>query len=172
MSSTFWKIACLYLLIGALAGCHPTHMSNTNGSQAQQPLSSVWSDYAPRQLQLMRWTEITCQDSDTSSLKIVIYASLLDAYGNQIKAPGTFRFELCERTRRSARILGKRHQRWTDIQLINPRENQNHWQDYLRAYEFELNIDNPLLVKDYVLQATFFLPNQNRLTAEYPLSCP
>lgn len=172
MTSNLRKIAGITLLVGTLAGCHPTHMSNSNVSQGQQPLNSVWSDYTPRQLQLMRWTEMTCQDSNTGTLKIVIYASLLDVYGNQIKAPGTFRFELYERTRRSARILGKRHQRWPDIQLLDHRENQNHWQDYLRAYEFELDIENPLSVKDYVLQATFFLPNQNRLTAEFSLSCP
>ncbi len=167
-----WTIFLFLLMSGLLTGCHPTCMNVTQDTANQPSLEANWPDYGPRQIQIMHWTEIAGQDAGASPFKIRIFVSLLDAYGIQIKSPGTFRFELYERTRRSAQIRGRRIILWDDVPLIDAKPNQGHWDDYLRAYEFTFEIDRPLTEKDYVLQATFFQPDQSRLTTEWPVACP
>ncbi len=162
----------LILLCLGISGCHPTHLATPKGSLTSSQIPAYLVAFGPKQLSLMRWTEIIGQDNGVSPFKIKIYASLLDSFGVQIKSPGTFRFELYERTRRSAQIRGKRLILWPDVELMEADINNQYWQDYLRSYQFTFDINTPLTDKDYVLQATFFLPDGNRLTAEYPVKCP
>ena len=65
--------------------------------------------------------------------------SLLDPFDCQIKSPGVFRFELYEYVQRSAEPKGQRVIIWPDIDLTECSENNNHWRDFLRAYEFNLD---------------------------------
>jgi len=86
-----------------------------------------------------------------------------------MKSPGIFRFELYERVPRSAEPKGKRIILWPDFDLIDVAENDNHWRDFLRAYEFSLPIESQTN-QNCILQATCICPNGKRLSAEFTLT--
>jgi len=94
--------------------------------------------------------------------------SLLDAYSEKIKAPGTFRFELYEYVQRSAEPKGERIAIWPDVDLTRPAENQKYWRDFLRAYEFTLGAQASK-EKVYILEVTCLYPSGKRLSTEWPI---
>ena len=128
---------------------------------------SVHTDYAPVKVEVMPLTEFTIAGDDEQTPKINVYVSLLDSFGSEVKAPGVFRFELYERVFRSSNRKGGRIDIWPDIDLTRPAENNHHWRDFLRAYQFGL--DFAAARQDYILQVTYLSPDRRRLCAEFEL---
>ena len=129
----------------------------------------AYISYSPVKIDIVPLTEYTAATSSGEGPKIEVYVSLLDSYGSQIKSPGIFRFELYERAARSAEPKGKRIILWPDFDLTNVTENDNHWRDFLRAYEFSLPFESQTS-QNYILQATCICPNGKRLSTEFTLS--
>jgi len=150
------------LLVGA--GCEPV-LSESLSETAQL---SVYTRYTPVKIDIMPLTEFIWVGDDEEPSKIRVYVSLLDAFDCQMKTPAVFRFELYERIRRSAEPKGRRIIIWPDIDLIDTVENNEHWRDFLRAYEFNLDFE-PESNQSYILQATCLCPDGKRLSAEFSL---
>jgi hypothetical protein len=121
--------------------------------------------FAPTQIEILPLTELV--DSEQGA-RLSAYVSLLDAYGEKVKAPGTFRFELYEYVQRSSEPKGQRLAIWPDIDLNNPADNQEHWRDFLRAYEFSF-ASQVSSGETYVLEVTCLCPNGKRLSTKWGL---
>lgn len=152
--------ANVFLLLLAGAGCEPpkTELTPANGIGLNQ-----LAEYAPTKIDIVPLTEFT---RETGQTELKVYVSLLDEFGCQIKSPAVFRFELYNKVPRSAEPKGKRVAIWPDIDLSDPVKNNEHWQDFLRSYKFDLPFE-PKADQSYVLQATALCPNGKRLSTEF-----
>ncbi len=127
------------------------------------PHKDIHLKYTPEKVKILPLTEIT---SGKDARKIEALISLLDKYNSQVKAPAVFRFELFEYVERSPEPKGKRVHIWSDKDLKDPEINNELWNDYLRAYEFQLDL-NQIPENTYILQITCICPDGKRLkTAE------
>jgi hypothetical protein len=150
------------LLVGA--GCE----SVTSESLSKTAQLSVYTRYTPVKIDIMPLTEFIWVGDDEEPSKIRVYVSLLDAFDCQMKTPAVFRFELYEYIQRSAEPKGRRIIIRPDIDLIDTVENNEHWRDFLRAYEFNLDFE-PESSQSYILQATCLCADGKRLSAEFGL---
>lgn len=124
--------------------------------------------FAATRIEVLPLTELAPLPSSSEGTQLNVYVSLLDAFGSQIKAPGTLRLELYEYVQRSAEPKGQRIAIWPDIDLTDPAENHRYWQDFLRAYAFELAAEAPR-DRTYILEATCMSPGGRRLSADFTL---
>jgi hypothetical protein len=122
----------------------------------------------PVKIRIVPLTEFILAGDDDEVSQLKVYVSLLDSFDCQIKTPAVFRFELYERVPRSAEPKGKRISIWPDVDLTEPSENNKHWQDFLRAYRFNLDFEAQA-DHGYILQVTALCPNGKRLSAEFGL---
>jgi hypothetical protein len=179
MNSRF-TIYCLLSCLLLLSGCDQPQPV-TRSSQLPQPAATqdqtkapepappaAPTSFAPARIEILPLTELAEAPAGQQGTKLSIYISILDAFGSQMKAPGTLRFELYEYIQRSAQAKGQRIAIWPDIDATAPAENQKYWRDFLRAYEFTLTGQSPKGVT-YVLQATCLLPGGKRLTDDFIL---
>jgi len=160
------SVVCLLAMLLANAGCElfPGLTAKTNNDVKEL---SVYSRFAPAKINIMPLTEFI-RIGDTQQPNINLYVSLLDSFGSQIKSPIVFRFELYQRVLRSAEPKGRRVVIWPDIDLTEPAANNEYWQDFLRAYEFDLPFE-PDASQSYILQVTCLCPNGRRISAEFAL---
>jgi hypothetical protein len=163
-------ILCLFffLLLAFWAGCEPAASETPSKADSGLNQLSVYASYVPVKVDIMPLTEFITVGDDEEETKIRIYVSFLDAFDSQIKTPGVFRFELYERVQRSAEPKGGRITIWPDIDLTDVVKNNEHWRDFLRAYEFTLDF-KPAGNQSYILQVTCLCPSGRRLSAEFEL---
>jgi hypothetical protein len=149
------------------AGC-----SGPPGDSGQLNLPFVQSDtalyarYAPAKIDILPITAINPTTS-AGDYTIDVYICLLDSFDSQIKYPVTFRFELFQQVQHSNQPKGKRIVIWPDMNLKDPAVNNNHWQDFLRAYLFTLPVEKP--ASETILQVTCIGASGKRLTAVFPI---
>ncbi|MBN2457340.1 MAG: hypothetical protein JXB29_12535 [Sedimentisphaerales bacterium] len=158
----------VYLLFVA-AGCGWMPSGVNLPGEPGQSLSKVqvYTKYAPARIKLLPLTRLVVTKSREESA-VDLYVSLVDSFACEQKWPGKFRFELYEKIKRVAESKGKRIAIWPDMDLMKPTENDRYWQNFLRAYHFNLDFD-PEPGKSYILQVTFTGPSNRRLCAEYTL---
>ena len=162
--TTAMAFLCLLCIV---AGCDGQRVFRL---PARADKLSVYASYAAVEVEIMALTELVVGDSEDESKKIKAYVSLVDFFGCQVKGPGVFRFELYRRVRHRSEPKGKRVAIWPDIDLIRLDKNNEYWQDFLRAYEFELDFEGAAADEQgYVLQVTCTCPGGRRLLAEYKL---
>lgn len=139
----------------------PVSSKKSSPGEQDREISSyaIYASYTPSNIEITPLTEI----SQGATSEIIVYVSLLDAYNSTIKSPGIFRFELYDFVPRSPQPKGRRLKLWPDMELLEANENNNHWEDYFRAYKFTLSGDIPN-DKPCILQATFITPDRKRLT--------
>ena len=130
----------------------------------------VYASYRSEKIDIMPLTDFVSTGAAEDVSQIKVYVSLLDLFDCQIKSPGVFRFELYDHEQRSPEPKGRRIVIWPDIDLTDVAENNNYWQDYLRAYEFALDFE-PQSSHSYVLQVTCLCPNGKRLSDDIVLKC-
>jgi hypothetical protein len=157
----------LFVLLLVEAGCDPADIELPLLFKDESGLAKL-APYGPVKVDIMPLTEFVYAGNGQEEPKIKAYVSLLDTFNCQIKTPAVFRFELYERVLRSAEPKGKRIFIWPDIDLTNVVENNKHWRDFLRAYEFNLDLE-PVSSQDYMLQVTCLCPSGKRLSAEFGL---
>lgn len=122
--------------------------------------------YGPARIDILPLTApAQAPDSERDSI-LNVYICLLDSFDSQIKSPAVFRFELFEHAQRSTDPKGRRLTIWPDIALTDPALNNNHWQDFLRAYLFSLPVQK-LSAGDYILHATCINSSGKRLYADF-----
>jgi len=163
-------IAQIFFLVLLLVegGCGPATTESPPPGDNSSNLLSTYIAYAPVKIDIMPLTEFIGAGEPEEASKINVYVSLLDSFDCQKKSPGVFRFELYEYVERSADEKGRRIIIWTDVDLTDAVENNNHWRDFLRAYEFNL-LFKPESNQSYVLQVTCLCPSGRRLSAEFTI---
>ncbi|UCD50938.1 MAG: hypothetical protein JSW27_25860 [Phycisphaerales bacterium] len=171
-----WLVVSLVLF----AGCAPAEPTGPAMAPATEPVegeqtaavepppATLPSGFAPTQIEVLPLTELVDATDAQPGTQLNVYVSLLDAYGEKIKAPGTLRFELYEYVQRSAEPKGQRLAIWPDVDLTSPAENQKYWRDFLRAYEFTLGAQASR-DRTYILEVTCLDPSGKRLSTEWPL---
>lgn len=129
---------------------------------------SAYTGYAPSRIDITPLTEVVPTGDAENGSTINVYVSLLDSHDSQIKSPGIFRFELYEYAQRSSDPKGRRVVIWPDIDLTTAAKNNEYWRDFLRAYQFDLDLE-PSGDQDSVLQVTFLCVSGKRLSDEFVL---
>ena len=163
-------LAILTLALCLAGGCGPGPAEGPLAAAKPSSLPSQPSaGFAPARILIAPWTEIKGQAREDGTRRIRVFVRLVDAFGSDVKSPGVFRFELYERLAKSAEPRGKRLMIWPDFDLTAAEQNNSHWQDYVRSYEFSLDFD-PSDAGPYVLEATFIPAEGRRLTNQYLLS--
>ncbi len=146
------------------------------GQKAEASAASAATGFAPAKVNILPLSEISNPSARSGTAKsgtepgtmLDVYVTLLDGFGSQVKAPGVLRFELYEYVTRTAEPKGRRITLWPDFDLTGPVENNKYWRDFLRAYEFELDVRaDP--AKTYILEATCLCPDGRRLSGDYTL---
>ena len=162
-------LVLLFAFFVASGGCERITAPFGRRAKADNDLDrfSVYDRYAPAKIDILPLTELISV-TNAERAKIHLYVSLLDAFGSQIKWPGTFRFELYEHVQRSAEPKGKRVAIWPDIDLADPAANNEYWRDFLRAYEFNLPFEQAG-GQGYILQVTCLCTGGKRLSSEFTL---
>ena len=125
---------------------------------------SLYRDYSPKKVEILSLSQYVNSPGKDSHIKV--YVAMMDQFNSQIKNAGTFRFELYERILHSAEPKGKRIAIWDDIVLRDAAENNLHWRDFLRAYQFALPIESEIGC-DYILEVTFMSPDGARLCSTH-----
>lgn len=133
-------------------------------SSSPQPATG----FAPAKISILPLTEFSGPSGGGAGTTLRVYVALLDAFGSQIKAPGVLRFELYGHVPRSAEPKGQRIAIWPDIDLTRPADNNKYWRDFLRAYEFDFDLQTDR-TKTSILEVTCISPDGRRLSAEYTL---
>lgn len=117
--------------------------------------SSPPQDFAIQRVRISALTDFVVSEGDSQKSEIKTFAELLDAYDSQLKKLCVFRFELYDYKPLSSNPRGKRLVIWPDYDLTDPTDNNQHWKDYLRSYEFYLPLGfSPQPEKSYLLEVT------------------
>jgi len=156
------------VLVVLYAGCGSSPPAVEIPQQAQAPDAPVCTRYAPAAIDILPLTGFIAPGPSGADSAIEVYVALLDAFGSPIKAPGSFRFELYVCAQRSAEPKGKRITIWPDMDLTDPVKNNDYWQDFFRAYRFELPVGQSQN-QSYILQVTCVCSMRQRLSAELAL---
>jgi hypothetical protein len=145
--------------------------SQERAAQRPPTAGSTPAGFVPAKISLLPLCELSGSSGGGSSATLSVYVTLPDAFGSPLKVPGVLRFELYEYVPRSAEARGQRIAIWPDLDLTDPTENNRYWRDFLRAYEFDLEVraDGN---KTYILEATYLSPDGKRLSAEHLLRGP
>ena len=163
INSSGWIFTLLLILLGA--GCEKGASESPAGiDRGFNNKVSTYIQYAPAKINVMPLTEFVYPA--VAETKINVYVTLSDSFGCQIKAPAVFRFELYEYVQRSAEPKGRRIVIWPDIDLTNASDNNRYWQDFLRAYKFNLDFTEDIN-RSYILQVTCLCTSGKRLSAEF-----
>ena len=150
------------------AGCEiPDNPADPNGSllRSRQLTTPVACVFLPERIRIIGLTEIIPDASQSDEAVLSIYVDIFDAWDSHIKAPATFRFELYEFVPRSSDPRGDRLKIWQDIDLTDPAVNNGYWQDYLRTYNFNLQMNfRPAPDTTFTLEATCTTQEGKRLS--------
>jgi len=147
------RIFIVSLLLLAVAGCQVSEKLPDKQPGTFQKASI----FVPQKISFNQLTEFS------KPWQITAYIDVSDQFGSRLKAPGIWRFELYSKVARSADAAGGRVKLWTDFDLTDATENNILWQDYLRCYKFELNLDSELS-GTYILEAECFTAEGKRLS--------
>jgi hypothetical protein len=98
-------------------------------------------------------TEFVPVPSIPDKVRIKTLIELIDPLDTSVKAAFTARFELYEFRPLSSNPRGRRLLIWPEQNLNDPGMNNEHWQDFLRGYEFYLPLEFvPQQGKKYLLE--------------------
>ena len=159
----------LVVLLGLVvsAGCEQEIRTSSTPSGRKLDILSA---YTASSVSIMGLTEIVPDAENSNKAKLRVYVDVLDSEGIRIKAPGVFRFELYQFVPRSSNPMGKRLKLWEDIKLLGQAENNARWRDFLRAYQFDLDLEfGSVRSSDYVVQVMFTTTSGKRLYNNYHL---
>jgi hypothetical protein len=156
-------ILCCCLASCLVTSCGP----NSAAQRPSTPVSPVLPTlgFAPARIVITPLTEIKGPAQGDGKCQIRVFVKLVDSFESDVKAPGSFRFELYEKVPRSVEPRGRRLMLWPVFDLTVAEQNNVYWQDFLRSYEFILDLD-PSNGGTYILEATFIPSEGKRLTAQ------
>jgi hypothetical protein len=140
----------------SILGCEEVQQSKSDYPSGTTQKTCL---FTPHKIKFNQLTEFS------QSGQIAAYVDVFDQFDSRMKAGSVWRFELYEKVLRSAEPMGGRLYIWPEIELTDAQKNNSFWQDFLRCYKFDLNIDIDLAGgKTYILQAVYFTADGNRIT--------
>jgi hypothetical protein len=147
-------------LMSLFLGCEVSQkaVKSTNGTISKNCI------FIPQKISFNQLTEFS------KPWQITAYIDVSDQFNSRLKTPAIWRFELYSKAPRSSDPAGGRIKLWPDLDLTDAKENNALWQDYLRCYKFELNVENEIPQGDtYILEAVCFTAEGKRLSDTYEL---
>lgn len=160
--AVFFVICCVLLI--SHGGCSLPEIKGTGSRNTSR--AYIYTQYAPAKAKILPLSEIARDKKGNNYVEA--YVALLDEYQNQVISPAVFRFELFEFQQRSADPTGKRIHIWPEKDLTSSTDNNEFWNDYMRAYKFSLQLP-PNTSSNSVLQLTCFIPTGKRLITNLKL---
>lgn len=170
------KKSCFILLLLAMLlaslGCEPAQQAVNQPSRLDNSIKSPSvACFIPTKVNIIPLTGFVASPDPDRPSELKIYISLLDSFGSEIKSPAVFRFELYNAVPRSAEPKGGRVHIWPDIDLTELSLNNEYWRDFLRAYIFDLDVEQ-ISGKNFILQATCMTLDGKRLTEDFSIKLP
>ncbi|MBN2590172.1 MAG: hypothetical protein JXA96_09945 [Sedimentisphaerales bacterium] len=165
-----YAVILLILFLCFFSGCNNPNSSSGRSTEIERSNPNkiaIYAEYSPVKIDILPLTEYTINEESLEG-EINLFVSLLDVFGSQIKSPCIFRFELYPKVQRSSDPKGGRVMIWTDMDLIDPKVNNDYWQNFLRAYKFSLLFELQSN-QTYILEVTCICPNSKYLSSEYTL---
>ena len=162
-----FSLTNLIVLVWLLSsGCEPGRPGPYSAASGEDILCG----YTAEGVRVIGLTEMARDPQGASDVMLKVYLELVDSAGSSIKSPCKFQFELYQFVPRTAQPKGKRLSFWSGLDLIEPGENNIYWQDYLRAYRFDLQVDfKPSTSVTYVLEVTCHTGAGKRLSYTHQL---
>ncbi len=166
-----WRGVCLAVLTAScLAGCdwantwsydHPAP-TPTGQVNIPQPIALM----LPQQIRIHPFTGTRVFQEQGGISGVDVRIEALDAFEDQTKAFGQFRFELYRFQPNSRDPKGQRLATWVE-DVEKPAVNRSHWNGLTRTYQFKLGWNESIPVgSKFVLVAVFQSPYTPRLTDE------
>jgi hypothetical protein len=161
-SLTALLILCCGLFVGACR--RGGVMSNEGGPTTEQLVQF----YSPRSIKILPFTKPRSFDDDAIPDGIGASMLTLDGAGDEVKAYGTFIFELYAFRPGIAGHRGELIRSWTQP-VLDIKQQKQFWERASKTYEFQLSWEGQPLTpqKKYVLSASFQAPGSERLFDEY-----
>jgi hypothetical protein len=155
----------LWFLVG---GCEqPQQKAVMQNVDAAKQLEA----FGPQTLDVVGLSELKPGSDDQGTAKLTLFVRALDSFGSAVKTPCIIRVELYEYVARSPSPRGKRVEIWPDFDLTDPCKNNAQWRDYLRAYEFNLDVNSKLAAGHvYIVEVTCLSALGKRLSIQHNLS--
>jgi len=123
----------------------------------------------PRKIDILKFTKPASFDDDQIPDGLEVVLRPLDAYGDQTKAIGRFRFELYQSRKASADPRGTRLGLW-EVDLSSKEAHDQHWEWVSRTYRFRLLwTGQQVKPGKYILDVTYISPWGQRITGTYEL---
>jgi len=160
-----WLLAAL--AAATVAGCwNGAWFGSGADTVVQQQIPAPINYLLPKQIRFHPFTGTRTFDEAGGIKGIDVRVEALDPYGDRTKAFGVFRFELYEFRPNNADPKGRRITTWQE-DLLDPKKNRVHWDDFARAYEFKLQWDEAIPVgRRFVLAVVFSSPFTQRIFAQ------
>jgi hypothetical protein len=151
------------LLVACLSAC------NWKGGASNQPAGAspaaskdVWRS-VPTSIRISSSSRFVRRDK---GLLLEARVEAADEMGDTTKATGTLQFEVVRVKSGGSKSLGERLYQW-EVKLLNIDDQRGHYDAVLRAYLFELSVDDmPANVKRVLLRATLHVQGGPRLIAD------
>ncbi|RKY08886.1 MAG: hypothetical protein DRP56_03440 [Planctomycetota bacterium] len=141
---------CLLAAVIVLTGCETAQVP-------MQPAVQRAGGVSIERIRISAITEFVPDVGSSTPMYVKTLIELFDASDSLVKVPCTFRFELYEFHPLSSDPRRRRLMIWPDQNLNDPDANDEHWNEFLRGYEFYLPLDfMPGQGKKYILEATCF----------------
>ena len=163
-------VCCIAGCAWMLGGCDDSAALTAGGSRdvtsrpgVQQELPDDVRPLLPVSSHIHPFTGTRTFDKAGGVKGLEVRLEVLDAYEDQIKAYGDFRFELYRLKPNSLDKRGELVDNWP-VSLRDPDANSLHWDRITRTYVFKLQWYKPIPVgQQYVLDAVFSSPYTVRL---------
>ena len=160
-SQRFFLTALLFGLLPSLAGCPRGGVVSTEGGPTTEQLVQF---YSPRSIKVLPFTKPRSFDDDAIPDGIGVSLLTLDGAGDEVKAYGTFIFELYNYRLAASDHRGELIRSWTQL-VLDIKAQKQFWERASKTYEFQLSWEGQPLApqKKYVLAASFQAPGSERL---------
>jgi len=123
----------------------------------------------PRSIEILPFTRPATFDEDLIPDGIEVVLRPLDAFGDQTKAVGLFRFELYQFRKASSEPRGHRLGVW-QVDVSTKAAQKSHWDRITRTYRFRLLWTGRRAVEaKYILEVTFMSQWGRRLSSLYTI---
>lgn len=169
-NATMHRILCsgwVILGLAALAGCENR---TTTISTSDPQMAAFIRLMIPRSIEIRHYlTKPVSFEGGGNANGIEAILVALDAFGDPVKATGTFNFELYQMRHASADRHGDRIAFWTET-IDSEQSLARNWDRLARMFAFRLQLPvNNLPPGDYILNAQLVTPTGEKLFDEYEL---
>ncbi len=160
-----WICTLCLAIGGALAGCSPGPTPQAiaqTSAKVPHPVDLL----LPKQIRIHAFTAVRTFPEYGNAQGIEARIEAIDAYEDNTKAFGEFRFELYSYKPIALDHKGELLDKWT-VDLMDPQVNMEHWDSITRTYIFKLQLTKEVKPnQSLVLRVVYQSPYTKRLFAE------